>query len=133
MTQLRINVANLHIFFEFTIHFIKKLKKITLKIKKTEFIAIFTTKKHQFILKIESWSYNKLKKLFFLRKKMVANSNLPPFLSKIIQKYYYFVAFSRRFIIEKMNNAEIKHNTTSIVHKAHNGSPPQSIPITDTR
>jgi hypothetical protein len=62
-------VANLHIFFEFTIHFIKKLKKIILKIKKTEFIAIFTPKKHQFILKIESWSYNKLKKLFFLRKK----------------------------------------------------------------
>jgi hypothetical protein len=93
MTQLRINVANLHIFFEFTIHFIKKLKKIILKIKKTEFIAIFTPKKLQFILKIESWSYNKLKKLFFLRKKMVANSNLPPFLSKIIQNIIILLRF----------------------------------------
>ncbi len=45
----------------------------------------------------------------------------------------YLVAFSRRFIIIKMNSAEIKHNTMRIDHNAHNSICPQSIPMMETR
>lgn len=45
----------------------------------------------------------------------------------------YLVAFSRRFIIIKMNSAEIKHNTMRIDHNAHNSICPQSIPMIETR
>lgn len=45
----------------------------------------------------------------------------------------YFVAFSRRLSIMKMNDAEIRHRTIRISQSVHRGILPQSIPITDTR
>ncbi len=45
----------------------------------------------------------------------------------------YFVAFSRRFIIMKMNSAEIRQSTIRMDHNAHNSMCPHSIPMMDTK
>lgn len=56
-----------------------------------------------------------------------------PVMLRDARRCRYFVAFSSFFIIEKMKRAEMRQSAISMLQSTHKGSPPQSIPITDTR
>ena len=109
----------------------QKIYRITTPEKSYKYTPYFLNKKTFFYIFYKFYQ-NWQKKYQIYIKKSGKSRRLPLF-SLIFKVKYYLVALSRRFIIEKINNADTKHKATSIVHNAHNGSPPQSIPITETR
>ena len=86
-------------------------------------------------------SYKKISKLpnisfldiFHTKKSQVETQNLTTYDLLFMPNKYYFVAFSRRFIITNMNKAESKHNVMNTAQTDHNGSPAQRKPPTETR